>query len=96
MSTVSSLADTVTTTLTAADPADFIAPIQQDILLKEWGTIEDLQETNANPHAVVANIDNFQRSVNRWVDNPTLLSDLNQTIDLYRSAYLADNPAANQ
>ena len=93
-STVAGLAETVRLDLADAAPTAFTEPAKQDALLREWETVRHLQETSANPQAVVVNINNFQRSVNRWITAATLQTDLNQAVDLYRAAYLKDHPTS--
>jgi DNA-binding beta-propeller fold protein YncE len=89
----SDLSQAIQTDLAYAEPTSFADATKQDILIQEWNTVHLLQETGANPQAVVVNINNFQRSVNRWVTAPALQTDLNQAVDLYRAAYLKEHPA---
>jgi hypothetical protein len=60
-------------------------------LIAEWEQVHDLQETNANPQAVLANIDNFQRNTNNWATDETVKNNVNEGVDLYRAAYLQEN-----
>ena len=94
VSTATGLAETVRLDLADAAPTAFTEPVKQDALLREWETVRHLQETRADPQAVAANINNFQRSVNRWITAATLQTDLNQAVDLYRAAYLKDHPTS--
>ena len=54
----------------------------------DWERVKELEDTNANPQAVLANIDNFQRNVDKWISDETVRNNVNQGVDLYRAAYL--------
>jgi YVTN family beta-propeller protein len=80
--------------LAFAPPADFTTPFKQSVLLADWERVKELEDTNADPQAVLANIDNFQRSVDSWTTDETVRNDVNKGSDLYRAAYLQANQPA--
>jgi hypothetical protein len=86
--------ESVRTELAFAPPGDFETPSKQHILISDWERVKELEDTNADPQAVLANIDNFQRSVNSWTTDETVRNDVNKGADLYRAAYLLDHPPA--
>jgi len=78
--------------LTYADPSnDFTEPPKQSILINDWENVQHLQETNANPKAVLANIENFQKNMNKWVKNEDLKLKLDEDVELYKATYKALN-----
>jgi hypothetical protein len=86
---------TIKSALSTAAPADFATASKQTTLIRDWENVHQLQETNANPQGVLANIGTFQKNMNKWVVNEMLESDLNQSVDLYRAAYVKDHPPAS-
>jgi DNA-binding beta-propeller fold protein YncE len=78
--------------LVFASPASFTTPSKQPILVRDWERVHDLQETSADPQAVISNINNYQAKVNDWVVDEVLKESLNEMINLYRAAYIHDHP----
>jgi DNA-binding beta-propeller fold protein YncE len=78
--------------LAFAQPTDFTTPSKQSNLIRDWEDVNQLQETGANPQAVLANIAAFQTKVGSWVVNAVLKKELNEGINLYRFAYIHDHP----
>ena len=79
-----------------ADLEAFTEPSKKTILIKDWERIEELQETQANPQAVLSNINNFQKNMNKWVVNVELKKEINENVDLYRANYIVENPRGRQ
>jgi len=77
--------------LAFANPIDFTTPSKQSILINDWERVEELRQTEANPQAVLSNIDNFQNNLNKWVVNDQLKNEVNENVDLYRVAYSVGN-----
>jgi len=78
----------IKTELITIPDTSFTSAQQKDLLVQELEVVQDLQETSANPQAVLVNIDNFQRSVNRSVVDVNARTSLNENIDLYRIVYV--------
>jgi hypothetical protein len=83
----------VRNSLAFAQPTDFTTPSKQSNLIRDWEDVHQLQETSADPQAVIANIAAFQKKVGSWVVNAALKKNLNEGINLYRSAYIHDHPS---
>ena len=90
--TLADIARTIENALTFAQPQVFTAGPKQDILKRYWENIEQLQEINASPQAVLSQINDFQNKVDLWVANADMKRDLVKCIDLYRVAYLRSHP----
>ena len=90
------LSKTIKSSLAFAEGEDFTTPSKQPVLVRDWEDVHALQETGANPQAVVSNIDNFQKNVNKWVAEDSLRTTLNESIDLYRASYIHDHPLPNR
>jgi hypothetical protein len=84
--------DTVRSALAFAPPTAFETPSKQHILIADWERVKELEDTNADPQAVLANIDNFQHNVDNWVTDETVKNNVNEGVDLYRAAYLQEHP----
>jgi hypothetical protein len=82
----------VQTSLAYAEAADFTEPSKQGNLLRDWEHIVELQETSADPQAVLSNLDNFQGKIDNWVTKQQLKDSLNDTVDLYRVVYTTEQP----
>jgi hypothetical protein len=78
--------------LAYAQPTDFTQAAQQASLIMDWENVQRLQETQASPQAVLSNINNFQKNMNKWVANAPLTKNLNNGVDVYRAVYLQANP----
>jgi len=74
--------------LSYAQDFDFTEPPKKDILISDWENIQKLQETKANPQAVLSNIDNFQKNANKWIVNENLKKDIEEKVGLYRASYI--------
>ncbi len=82
--------------LSFASPSDFTTPSKQGNLIKDWERVQELQETGANSQAVLSNIDNFKRNVEKWIVDNELKENINDNVDLYRAGYILDHPEARQ
>jgi hypothetical protein len=76
-----------------AAPSDFTEPPKQANLIRDWENVQQLEETSTNPQAVISNIDNFQKNMNKWVTNVTMKKNLNEGVNLYRAAYIHEHQA---
>ena len=83
--------ETVRNILVYAEPTDFTTPSKQHVLTKDWEDVYELQQTQASPQAVVANIDVFQKNVDKWVTDEFVRTDLTAAVSLYKAAYLQEN-----
>ena len=61
-------------------------------LITDWERVKELEDTYADPQAVLTNMDAFQRNSDNWITEETVHNDVNQGVDLYRAAYLQENP----
>jgi len=73
-----------------ADFESFTEPAKKTILINDWERVEELQRTNANPKAVLSNIENFQKNLNKWVVDEELKEIVNQNVDYYKVFYISD------
>jgi DNA-binding beta-propeller fold protein YncE len=78
--------------LAFAQPTDFTTPSKQSNLIRDWENVQQLEETSANPQAVVANINAFQNNMKNWVANAALKKSVDDGVNLYRAAYIHDHP----
>ncbi len=92
VNTVTDFYQSVKTELAVAPDTAFTEAPKKDNLIREWEGVNDLQETSADSTAVLVHIDNFQRNVGKWVTDENTLAAVNQSIDLYRTAYLMSLP----
>jgi hypothetical protein len=84
---------TVRNELAFAQLTDFTTPSKQSNLIRDWEDVHQLQGTSADSQAVISNINAFQTKVNNWVTNATLKKNVNEGVNLYRSAYIHDHPS---
>jgi hypothetical protein len=82
--------------LAFAQSSDFTTPSKQSNLIRDWEDVHQLQETSADPQAVLANINAFQTKANNWVTDAALKKNVNEGVNLYRSAYLYNHPTLRQ
>jgi hypothetical protein len=82
--------------LAFAQPGDFTTPSKQDNLIRHWEDVHQLQETSAIPQAVISNINAFQTKVNNWITDEALKKNVNEGVNLYRSAYIYNHPTLRQ
>jgi hypothetical protein len=78
--------------LVFAPSSAFTTPSKQSILVRDWENVHQLEQTSANPQAVVSNIGNFQKNMEKWVTNAELKNNVNEGVNLYRAAYIHDHP----
>jgi len=90
--TTNVLFTTVLTTLSYANPTDFTTPSKQPTLIRDWERVHELQKTSSNSTAVLSNIDNFQNSVDKWITDEEVKTDVTQGVQLYRTVYLMNLP----
>ena len=90
VNTVTDFYQSVKTELAVAPDTSFSEAPKKDNLIREWEGVNDLQETSADSTAVLVHIDNFQRNVVKWITDENTLATVNQSIDLYRTAYLME------
>ena len=72
----------------AGELEDFTQAPKKDNLVRKWEDINDLVKTNADSTAVLANIDNFQRNVEKWIIDEKLKNEIIKASDLYKAVYL--------
>lgn len=78
--------------LAFAQPSDFTTQSKQANLIRDWEDVNQLQETSANPQAVISNINAFLTKVNKWITDETLRKNVNEGVNIYRSAYIYYHP----
>jgi len=85
-------AGSIQNAISYADPvADFTEPAKLAVLVTDWEIVQELEETHASPQAVLSNLDNFQKNANKWVIGEALKTKMNESVDLYRLIYKAEN-----
>jgi len=64
--------------LAFAQPTDFTTPLKQSDMIRDWEDVNQLEQTSANPQAIISNINAFQTKVDNWVVNADLKKELNE------------------
>ena len=92
MYSLEQISKAIRTGIEYAAPEDFTEPPKQPTLLRDWEAVAALENTPADPQAVLANVEVFECHTEQWVVNGDLQASLAHLATLYRAQYGKERP----